>query len=186
MAGKSIKPQIPMSKIHYLPPADKPNQLDFLGPIRFKQRRFFILKTIDRYSRWPAACICEAPTGKTAKTFLEQIILLNAYRKQPRRIKARSLPETIIDQCAKVNLKLVYGTPYLHTATDIVERAIKTLKDLMRTILEDKCTVSEPLSLSLTVMRTRVPSSIKETPFERHYRKSRERKEHATSTYQRI
>ena len=75
MTGKSIKPQIPMSEINYLPPTDKPNeeiQLDFIGPIRFQQRRFFILISIDRYSRWPAACICEAPNGNTAKIFLEQ------------------------------------------------------------------------------------------------------------------
>ena len=69
-----------MSEINYLPPTDKQNeeiQLDFIGPIRFKQRRFFILISIDRYSRWPAACICEAPNGKTAKIFLEQYIPLN-------------------------------------------------------------------------------------------------------------
>ena len=73
MAGKNIKPQLPMTEINYLPPAEKTNQeiqLDFIGPIRFKHRRFYILLSIDRYSRWPAACICETPTGKTAKNFL--------------------------------------------------------------------------------------------------------------------
>ena len=86
MAGKNIKPQLPMTEINYLPPVEKPNQeieLDFIGPIRFEHRRFYILIYIDRYSRWPAACICEAPTGKTAKNFLEQHITLN------------SLPQTI-------------------------------------------------------------------------------------------
>ena len=81
MTGKSIKPQFPKSERNYLPPTDKPNeeiQLDFIGPIRFKQRTFFILISIDLYCRWPAACICEAPNGKTAKTFLEQNILLNS------------------------------------------------------------------------------------------------------------
>ena len=70
MTGKSIKPPTPMSEINYLPPTEKPNQeiqLDFIGPIRIKQKRFFILISIDRYSRWPAACICETPTGRTAK-----------------------------------------------------------------------------------------------------------------------
>ena len=76
MSGKSIKPQLPMTEINYLPPAEKPNQeiqLDFIGPIRFKHRRFYILISIDRYSRWPAACICEAPNSKTAKKFLGTI-----------------------------------------------------------------------------------------------------------------
>ena len=80
MSGRSIKPQIPMTEIKYLPPVEKPNeeiQLDFIGPKRFKHRRFYILISIDRYSRWPAACICEAPTDKIAKIFLQQYILLN-------------------------------------------------------------------------------------------------------------
>ena len=79
MSGKSRKSQIPMAEIIYLPPVEKPNeeiQLDFIGPIRFKHRRFYII-SIDRYSRWPAACIFEAPTSKTAKIFLQQYILLN-------------------------------------------------------------------------------------------------------------
>ena len=33
--------------------------------------------------------------------------------------------------------KLIYGTPYTHTQTGLVERGIKTLKDYMRTILWD-------------------------------------------------
>ena len=53
MASKNIKPQLPMTKINYLPPAEKTNQefqLDFIGPIRFKHLRFYILLSIDRYS----------------------------------------------------------------------------------------------------------------------------------------
>ena len=69
-----------MTEINYLPPAEKTNheiQLDFIGPIRFKHRRLYILIAIALYSRWPAACICEASTEKTAKNFLEQYITLN-------------------------------------------------------------------------------------------------------------
>ena len=115
MAGKSIKPQIPMSEINYLPPADKPNQeiqLDFIGPIRFKQRRFYILISIDRDSRWPAACICEAPTGKTAKTFLEQYILLNGIPQFIRTDKGTAFTgNKFRTACKKLNIKLIYGTP---------------------------------------------------------------------------
>ena len=164
MAGKSLKPQIPTLKINYLPPADKPNeenQLHFIGPIRFKQRRFFILISIDRYSRWPATCICEAPTGKTAKTFLEQKHFLNVIPQTIRTDKGTAFTGNEFRSiCQKLNIKLIYGTPYIHTATGLVERGIKTLKDLTRTNLEDNCTVSEALSRSLTVMRTTVYSSI--------------------------
>ena len=110
MAGKSIKPQIPMSEINYLPPADKPNQeiqLDFIGPIRFKQRRFYILISIDRYGRWPAACISEAPTGKTAKTFLEQYILLNGIPQTIRTDKGTAFTgNEFRTACKKLNIKL--------------------------------------------------------------------------------
>ena len=80
MAGMNIKQQSLMTANIYLPPVERTNQeiqLDFIEPIRFKHRRFYILLSIDRYSRWPAACICEAPTGKTAKKFLEHNITLN-------------------------------------------------------------------------------------------------------------
>ena len=69
MAGMNIKAQLPMNEFNCLPPEEKTTQqiqLDFIGPIRLKHRRFFILKSIDRYSRWPAACICETPNEKTA------------------------------------------------------------------------------------------------------------------------
>ena len=162
-----------MSEVNYLPPTDKPNeehQLDFIGPIRFKKRRLFILISIDRYSRWPAACICEAPIGKTAKTFSEQYILLNDIPRVIRTDKGTAFTgNEFRSTCKKLNIKLIYGTPYKHTATGLVERGINTLKVLMKTNLEDKCRVSKALSRSLNVMRTTIHSSIKITPFEKHY-----------------
>ena len=70
MAVKNNKAQIPMAEINSLPPVVKTNQeikLDSIGSIGFKHRGFYILISIDRYSRRPTASICETPTGKTAK-----------------------------------------------------------------------------------------------------------------------
>ena len=173
MAGKNIKPQLPMTEINYLPPAEKTNQeiqLDFIGPIRFKHRRFYILLSIDRYSRWPAACICETPTGKTAKNFLEQYITLNGLPQTIRTDKGTAFTgKEFRDFCKSLNIKLIYGTPYIHTPTGLVERGIKTLKEYLRTNLEEGYVINEALSRSLNVMRMTIHSSIKETPFERHY-----------------
>ena len=75
-----------MTESIYLPPNGKTNQeiqFDFNKPIRFKHRRFYILISLDNYTRWPAACICEASTRKTANDFVEQ----NRYVKR--------LPQTI-------------------------------------------------------------------------------------------
>ena len=172
MSGKSIKPQLPMTEINYLPPAEKPNQeiqLDFIGPIRFKHRRFYTLISIDRYSRWPAACTCEAPNRKTAKNFLEQNNVLNGIPQTIKTDKGTAFTGREFRQTYKnLNIKLIYGTPYIHTATGLVERGIKTLKDLMRTNLQDKCNLNEALYQSLMVMRMTVHSKTK-SPFERHY-----------------
>ena len=111
MAGKNIKPQLPMTEINYLPPAEKTNQeiqLDFIGPIRFKHRRFYILLSIDRYSRWPAACICETATGKTAKNFLEQYITLNGLPQTIRTDKGTAFTgKEFRDFCKSLNIKLI-------------------------------------------------------------------------------
>ena len=71
--------------------------------------------------------------------------------------------------CINLHIKLIYGTPYIHTATGLLERGIKTPKDLMRTNLEDKCNLNDALYQSLMVMRMTIHSKTKETPFERHY-----------------
>ena len=173
MSGKSIKPQLPMTEINYLPPVEKPNQetqLDFIGQIRFKHRRFYILISIDRYSRWPAACICEAFNSKTAKNFLEQYIVLNGIPQTIRTDKGTAFTVREFRQtCKNLNIKLIYGTPYIHTATGLVERGIKTLKDLMRTNFQDNCNLNEAPYQALMVMRMTVHSKTKESPFERHY-----------------
>ena len=118
--------------------------------------------SIDRYSRWPAACICEAPTGKTAKNFLEQYITLNGLPQTIRTVKSTAFTgKEFRDFCKSLNIKLFYGTPFIHTPTCLVERGVKTLKDYLRTNFEEGYVINEALSRSLNVMRTTVHSSIK-------------------------
>ena len=52
-------------------------QLDFIGPITEDHRRFYILLSIDQYSKWPAANFSKHTVGETAIKFLEQYIQLN-------------------------------------------------------------------------------------------------------------
>ena len=80
------------------------------------------------------ACICEAPTGTTT-TFLKQYILLNEIPQTIRTDKGTAFTgKELRTMCKDLNIKITYGTPYIHTATGLVERGIKTLKDLMRII----------------------------------------------------
>ena len=65
------------------------------------------------------------------------------------------------DFCKSLKIKLIYGTRYIHTPTGLVERGIKTLKEYIRTNLEEGYVINEALSRSLNVMRMTVHSSIK-------------------------
>ena len=173
MSGKSKNSQLPMTEINYLPPVEKPNQeilLVFIGPIIFKHRRFHILISVDRCSRWPASGICDALISKTAKNFLEQYMFLNGIPQLIRTDKGTAFTGKEFRQmCENAHIKLIYGTSYIHTATGLVELGIKTLKDLLRTKLEDICNLNEALHRSLMVKGTTVHSKIKETLFEGKY-----------------
>ena len=71
---------------------------------------------------------------------MEQNILLNGIPQPIRTDKRTAFTGSEFRQmCKNLNIKLICGTPYIHTATGLVERGIKTLNDLMRTNLEDNC-----------------------------------------------
>ena len=108
--------------------------------------------------------------AKQQKIFLQQYILLNGIPQVIRTDKGTSFTGKEFRQmCKNLHIKLIYGTPYIHTATGLVERGIKTLKNLMRTNLEDKCNLNDALYQALMVMRMTIHSKTKETPFEKHY-----------------
>ena len=91
-----------------------------------------------------------------------------AYHKPLDQMKALLLLEKNLENCVKLeNINLVYRTPFIHTATGFV--GVGTLEEYLRTNLEEGHNIDDALSRSLNVMRTTVHSSIKETPFERHY-----------------
>ena len=121
MAGKNIKPNIPSTEKNQLPPLNKPNeeiQLDFIGPITEKNRRFYILHSMDRFSKWPAASFCESTKSQTAVNFLEQYIVLNGITKTIRTDKATAFTSWSFGEFCKENqIKLIYGTAYIHTPT---------------------------------------------------------------------
>ena len=88
LSGKNLKPNLPKTEQNHLPPLNSPNeeiQLDFIGPIAEENRRFYILLSIDRYSKWPAASLCKITDGETAVKFLQQYIQLNGIPKNTNR-----------------------------------------------------------------------------------------------------
>ena len=75
----------------------------------------------------------------------------------------------IRDFCKSQNLKLINGTPYVHRATGLVERGIKTLLDSLRANLEEGQILKEAQSRTVNTMRTTFLSIINESLFECHY-----------------
>ena len=94
---------------------------------------------------------------------MEQYITLNGLPQTIRTDKGTAFTKKEFrDFCYSLNIKLIYGTPYVHTPTGLVERGIKSLKDYLRTNLEAGYVINEALSRSLNVMRMTVHLSIKE------------------------
>ena len=105
------------------------------------------------------------PVGKTAKTFLKQFILLNGIPQIIRTDKGTEFTgKKLRTICNDMSIKLIYGTPHVHTVTELVEQGTRTLKDSVKTKLEDDCSLNEALNRSLTVMRTTVHSKITAQP----------------------
>ena len=173
MSGKNIKPNIPSTEINSLPPLDNPNeeiQLDFIGPMTENNRRFYILLSMDRYSKWPAASFCTSTDGETAVKFLDQYIRLNGIPKIIRIDKATAFTGRLFrDFCKKHYIKLIYGTPYIHTPTGLVERGVRTLKENLLTNIKAGERFGKALDISLDVMRKTPHTRLKKSAFELHY-----------------
>ena len=173
MSGKNIKPNIPSTEINRLPPLDNPNeeiQLDFIGPMTENNSRFYILLSMDRYSKWPAASFCTSTDGETAVKFLDQYIQLNGIPKIIRTDKATAFTGRLFrDFCKKHYIKLIYGTPYIHTPTGLVERGVRTLKENLLTNVKAGERFGKALDISLDVMRKTPHTRLKKSAFELHY-----------------
>ena len=115
MSGKNNKPNIPSTEKNNFFRLDNLNeevQLDFIEPITVENRRFHILLSMDRFSKWLAASSCTSTDGETAIKFLQQHIQLNGIPKTIRTDKATAFTEHLFrDICKKHYIKLIYGTP---------------------------------------------------------------------------
>ena len=106
LSGKNFKPNKSKSKQNSLPPLSAPNEgikLDFIGPITDQNHRFYILLSMDRYSKWPAASLCKTTDGETAIKFPEQYCNTAFTGRQFRNF------------CKNNFVKMIYRTPYNHT-----------------------------------------------------------------------
>ena len=173
MSGKNIRPNVPSTEKNSLLPLNIPNeeiQLDFIGPITERNRRFYILLSMDRYSKWSAENYCASTDGETTVKFLEQYIRLNGVPKTIRTDEATAFTGRLFrDFCKKHYIKLVYGTPYIHTPTGLVEPGVRTLKENLLTNVKAGERFGKALDISLDVMRKTPHTRLKKSAFELHY-----------------
>ena len=173
MSGKNSKPDISSTEKNNLPRLDNPNeeiQLDFIGPITVDNRRFHILLSMDRFRKWPAASTCTSIDGETAIKFLEQYIQLNGVPETIRTDKVTAFTGRLFrDFCKKHFIKLICGTPYIPTPTGLVERGVRTLKEILLKNIKARERFSKALDLALDVMRKTPHPRSKKSAFELHY-----------------
>ena len=173
MSGKNIKPNFPSTETKSLSSLNNPNeeiQMDFIGPITENNRRFYILLSMDRYSKWQAVSFCTSTDGETAVKFLKQYIQLNSIPKTIRSDRATAFTGRLFrDFCKKHYIKLIYGTPYIHTPTGLVERGVRTFKENLLTNLKAGERFGKALDMSLDVMRKTPHTRLKKSAFELHY-----------------
>ena len=158
LSGKNLKPNIPKTEQNCSPLLSAPNEeilLDLIGPITEENRRFYILLSTDRFSKWPAASLCKSTDGKTVVNFLQQYIQLNGIPKTIRTDKASAFTGHYFREFCKTNfISLIYGTPYIHTPAGLVERGVRTLKENLLTNIKAGESFGKALDLALGVMRT--------------------------------
>ena len=117
---------------------------------------------MDRYRKWPAASFCTSTDGETAVTFLEQYIRLNGIPKTIRTVIATASTGRLFrDFCKKHYIKLIYGTPFIHTPTGLVERGVRTLKENLLTNIKAGERFGKALDMSLDVMRKTLQTRLK-------------------------
>ena len=71
--------------------------------------------------------------------------------------------------CKKHYTKLIYGTPYIHTPTSVVEQGVRTLKENLLTNIKAGERSGKALDLSLDVMIKTPHTKLKKSAFELHY-----------------
>ena len=126
--GKNLKLISPKQELRNLPTLTEPNeeiQMDFAGPIPFRNHtnKYYILVSVDRYSRSPRAQLLKDCDASIAIEYLE-IFSLNStvYQDHYGVIKLKHLKRKTSTYFAKDNkIKLILAPAGDHRATEMVE-----------------------------------------------------------------
>ena len=124
---------------------------------------------VDRFSKWPTVEICHRTDTRTVVKFLTEYFINNGTPKTIRTDNATCFKsEEFKAFCDGEHIKRIRSTPNLHTGTGLVERTIRSIKDLIRTNLQDGLNFTDSVKLAVKTMRLTPNSRLKITPFELH------------------
>ena len=125
---------------------------------------------MDRYNKWPAASLGETTDGETATKILEKYCNLNGIPKTIKTDKATAFTgRQFRNFCNNKFLKIIYGTPYIHTPTGLVERGVRTSQENTLTNIKAGEPFGRALDLALNVMRTTPHTRSRKSAFELHF-----------------
>ena len=177
--GKNLKPIIPKQDLGELNKLSEPNeelQMDFAGPIPFRNQNdnYYILVSVDRYSRFPTAQVYKNCDTSTAVEYLEEYCKFHGIPRSLRCDQAQAFKsKDFTIYCKDNNIKLILAPAGDHRATGMVERLIQTIKRKLGVMTIDPLWSSEDFSTivaniiqSIRLIPNRVT---KITPFEAHF-----------------
>ena len=141
--GKNLKPVIPAKQFHPHVPCVEPNQeiqTDFGGPIfDEKGTEIYFLAAFDRFSKYPTACIYDKANRPNDLKFLDMYIENHGTPRSIHRDQAKCLVGNQVKTfCNKNNIDIIEPPVNDHRAIGLVERLIRTIKNRLACIKEEK------------------------------------------------
>ena len=177
--GKNLKPILPKQNLCTLPLLSEPNeelQMDFAGPIPFKNHidNYYILVSVDRYSRFPTAQVYKNCDASTAMEYLEEYCRFHGIPLSIRCDQAQAFKSRDFNVCCKDNnIKLILAPAGDHKATGMVERLIQTIKEKLGVMTIDPLWSSEDITKIIAniiqSIRLIINRITKIAPFEAHF-----------------
>ena len=151
-------------------------ELDFAGPLPLVWgTKNYILVCVDRFSKFPSAQITSSKSAKSIINFLSKYIALHGI---PRTIKTDQgsgfISKKVGTFCYEHNIKVIFSPVGDHRATGLVERLIRTIKERLLVMAQErpKLSLESALLKIIKCLRTVTQQSLNCSPFEAHFGRS--------------
>ena len=177
--GKNLKPLMSKKHLGKLPTLEEPNeelQMDLAGPIPFRNHvdNYYILVTVDRYSRFHTAQVYKNCDTSTAIQYLEEYCKIHGIPRSLRCDQAQAFKSRDFNEhCKDNNIKLILTLAGDHRATGMVEDLIQTIKRKLGVMAIDPLWSSDDITIMVLnkIPNIRlIPNRItKITPFEANF-----------------